>query len=396
MRITLATSLFALLTDTKNGNQSVNMAAVEIPASMKACLGKDYGDIDEMLSVKDGVKVPRLADVPEKKRKEWMVIRTLAVSVAPGDVRVLSGKTRELQGPPSMPYVPCGDCCGIVVEIEDPDLPFQVGDRVAARFVDRPRGALGEYALVSVRVADKVPDNLTSEQAAAMIGASPATVLAQRVKDGERVLVFGAGGGMGSTLCQMLRIRGASYVAGVSRSPDRLLKDPLNLDDAIDYTTTDIFTLEKYQKDKFDVIVDLAGHGYARLQQCVRAGEPLIVKTNSHGGRFLTTVPPVGPWFELHTWFAVIKAFLIDCLVLAISSRTWNRSKLPAYTFAMSLSEEREPATVALTYASSGKLKPVIDPKGQFPFTTKGIREAFRLQESQHPFGKVVVRVAEA
>ena len=117
--------------------------------TMNAVQGKDYGDIDEMLTVESGVVVPHLVDLPESKGKRHVVIRTLAVALATGDCRVLSGKTRELQGPPSFPYVPGGDCCGVVTELADDSLAFKVGDRIAARFVEGPRGALGEYACVS-------------------------------------------------------------------------------------------------------------------------------------------------------------------------------------------------------------------------------------------------------
>ena len=380
--------------------KQVTVMTKDLPKTMRAVQGSDYGDIDEVISVVDGVLVPCLADLPQKKRKNFMVLKTLAVALAPGDCRVLSGKTRELQGPPSFPYVPAGDCCGIVVELPEHssgnDLPFAVGDRVAARFVEGPIGALGEYALVSTLVADKVPEGISSEEAAALVGSSPATVLAERIQEGERVLVMGAGGGMGSTFCQMLRLRGASYIVGVSRSPDLLLKPPISCDEAIDYATTDPFSLEKFKNDKFDVIVDLAGGGFARLEECVKQNESLIVKSGSVGGRFITTVPPAGPHFEIHSWGGALQIFLVSCLWKAIISRTLYRSKLPKYTFGMSLSSDREPATRSLALARAGKLKAVIDTKGPFSFTTEGVRAAFRLQESRHPHGKVIVRVAEA
>lgn len=78
-----------------------------------------------------------------------MIIKTHAVSLACGDCRVLSGLTRELQGPPSFPYIPGGDASGVVVEIPNDvkdDFPFKVGDRVAARFVEGPRNALAEVS----------------------------------------------------------------------------------------------------------------------------------------------------------------------------------------------------------------------------------------------------------
>jgi NADPH:quinone reductase-like Zn-dependent oxidoreductase len=145
----------------------------DIPKTMKAVQGKDFGEIEAMLSVEKDVPVPRLADLAAKERATSMLIRTHAVALAPGDIRVLSGRTREMQGPPSFPYIPGGDCCGTVVELpmNAKDLPFSIGDRVAARFVDGPRGALGEYAIVSTRVADLVPESLASEEAAALVSA---------------------------------------------------------------------------------------------------------------------------------------------------------------------------------------------------------------------------------
>lgn len=66
-----------------------------------------------------------------------------------------------------------------------------MGDRVAVRFWTENYGALGEYAIVNTAVADKVPDSISSDEAAALISASPATVVAERIKPGERVLVLG-------------------------------------------------------------------------------------------------------------------------------------------------------------------------------------------------------------
>ena len=371
------------------------LSAPDIPKTMRAAQANDYGDIDEMLSVRDDVLVPRLADLPEKERKGFMVIKTLAVALAPGDCRVLSGKTRELQGPPSMPYVPGGDCCGIVVELPentDEDLPFKVGDRVAVRFHEKPAGALGEYALVSTKIADKVPDLLSSDGAAALASASPAVDLATRIQKGERVLVMGAGGGIGSHFCQVLRERGAAFVAGVSKSRQRLLDAPLSCDKAFDYTCEDPFSSEEFKKLPFDVVVDLASGGWPRLLQDSKQKVPLIVKPAKLGGRYITTTPD-SPIFEAHNVWTILNIFLFPSLWRAIYSRTWSRSRLPGYTFGMSLSADRKFVTKTMELVSSNKLKPVIE--GPFPFTTEGVRAAFRLQESRHPQGKVVIHVAD-
>lgn len=368
---------------------------------MQAAQGKDYGDIDEMISVENDVTVPSLSSFPEAKRKTRMLIKVLAVSLAPGDCRVLSGKTRKFQGPPSFPYVPAGDCCGTVVELPPSDssssandLPFAVGDRVAVRFDMENYGALGEYAAVSTRVADKVPDEVGSDEAAALASASPAAVVAERIQPGERVLVLGAGGGMGSHFCQLLRDRGVSYVAGTSKSPERLEKAPLSCDKAIDYTQQDVFTTQEYIKDPFDVIVDFATGHWPRLVEDSTQGKPLIVKPFAQGGRYITTSPDQAT-YEIATTWKMMEIFLFPALWRAAISRTWSRSTLPGYSFALALPDDRKAITRTLALAKEGKLTAVLDGAKPYPFTTEGVRKAFRVLESRHAQGKVVVHVSD-
>jgi len=363
---------------------------------MKAVQGKDYGDIDEVIYVDDDVKYPRLEHLPPKKRKNLMVIKTHAVALACGDCRVLSGLTRELQGPPSFPYIPGGDVSGVVVEIpnEADNCPFKVGDRVAARFMEGPRGALAEFAVIHHAVCEKIPENITFEDAAALAGACPAILLAERIRMGERVLILGAGGGVGSHACQIMRHRGASFIAGVSRTPKRLLEPPLSYDRAIDYTQVDPFKLKEFKVKPFDVILDLSAGGWLKLTRDYEEDLNSIIKPASQGGRFLTVTTDT-PTFELHSVWPALKLFLLVPLWRALKSRTWARSRLPKYTFAMSLPDTRDVMTKTMDYAAKGELKAVIDPKGPFSFTTEGARKAFRLQESRHIHGKVVIQVSK-
>jgi NADPH:quinone reductase-like Zn-dependent oxidoreductase len=365
------------------------MVPLNVPKVMRACQGADYGDIDTVITVPDDVPVPYLDDVPQKKRADTMLIKTHAVSLAPGDCRVLSGITKKFQGPPSFPYIPGGDCSGIVVELppDRTDLPFQVG---------APRGALGEYALVSTKVADKIPDTLSFAQAAALVSATPSIVLADLIQEGERVLVLGARGGVGAHLCQLVKhVRKASLVVGVTQDPRSLLEPPIAIDAAVNYTTQDVYSMQEYIDKPFDTIVDLAGFGYARLQECVSQKKPLIVKTGKHGGRFITTVPPVGPIYEIDSIYQMVSVFILPLLWTTIVSRMFHRSTLPVYDFAMGLPETRDCVTRAFEYAKAGQLTAVMDPTGPFEFTTQGVRSAFHLQKSQHAKGKVVIRIAK-
>jgi NADPH:quinone reductase-like Zn-dependent oxidoreductase len=378
---------------------TVTSTPEQVAKIMKAVQGKELGDIDEMLTVEENVPIPNLNDMPAKKKRTKMIIQTKAVALACGDCRVLSGLTRELQGPPSFPYIPGGDCSGIVFEIpreakgHEKGFPFQVGDRVAARFADVPRGALGEYALIDTRVCEKIPDNLSFEEGATLASVAPATLLSDRIREGERVLVLGAGGGVGSHACQIMRKQGASLLVGVSRNPERLLQPPLNYDRAIDYTTQDPFSMEEFKKCPFDTVVDLAGGCWLRLLEDYNSNNKSIVKPASQGGRFLTLTTDQAI-FEAHSVWAVLKPFLFIPLWRAIKSRVWRRGHLPKYTFAMSLDTERSHLTRTMEMAKNGSLKACIDSRGPFAFTTEGVRSAFRIQESRHINGKVVITVS--
>lgn len=386
--------------------------------TMRAAQCTDYGaDVDAVLAVRDGVPTPRRGtDAPPSgfDPADAVLVRVLAVALAPGDVRAMSGKTREFQGPPSFPYAPGGDVCGVVVAVPDGDAGadgkrkmkkkkkkggttcrFEVGDRIAARFVNKPMGMLGEYALVSTDVCDRVPEGTSAEGAAALVSSGTVAVLiGDRIREGDRVLVFGAGGGVGSHLCQIARLRGASYVAGVGRDPQRLMAKPLGCDHAIDYTTTDPFSVTEWIEDPFDVIVDLAGVWPSVVQRTSRKRR--IVKAASGGGRYLTTTTDK-PYFELHSAWGIMKTILFPALWRAMYTRGgMSRFSLPKYSYVMGLpTGNTDIATRTLALASENKLVPSIDPQGPFPFTTEGVRDAFRLQQSRHAKGKVVVTVAK-
>lgn len=365
---------------------------------MRAAQCTDYGDnINELLSVQDDVATPRLTtDKPPAAFKDAMLIRVLAVALAPGDVRVMSGKTRKFQGPPSFPYTPGGDVCGVVVAVPEEEgkngskCKFQIGDKVAARFVNKPMGMLGEYALVPTDVCERVPDGLSAEGAAALVSSGTvAVLLADRIQEGDRVLIFGAGGGVGSHICQLARLRGASYVAGVGRDDQRLMETPLCCDYAIDYTKTDPF---EWSEDPFDVIIDFSGVWPSLVKN------NSIVKSASKGGRYITTTPD-SPTFELHSVWAGLKTFLFPSLWRALYTRYGvSRRSLPKYSYAMCLpvgSSGSDVVTRTLALASENKLLPSIDAQGPFPFTTEGVRDAFRLQKSYHAKGKVVITVSK-
>lgn len=381
---------------------------------MRSMICTGYGDnIEELLSVQDNVlPIPTLKNnVPNnKKRKDSMVIQTLAIALAPGDCRVMSGKTKEFQGPKTLPYVPGGDVCGIITELpEDYERNatkkgssskplFKIGDYVGCGFMEKPFGAGSDYCIVSIKNSTIVPSHMNPIDAVALVGTNPAIQLCEssHIKSTDRILVFGASGGMGSVVCQLLRhVYHVSHLVGVTSHVSQLKE--LNVcHDVIDYTTTDVYTIEKYQQNKFDIIIDLAGFGYQRLIQDFITDrkdveKSSIIKSGKNGGRFITTVVPIGPIYEAHTMRRLLQIYLFDVLSLVFKSRWWYYRTLPKYSFSFALTMERGTITKNLQYGADGTIKAIIDPAGPFPYTTEGVCQAFRLQDSRHGFGKVVI-----
>lgn len=179
----------------------------------------------------------------------------------------------------------------MVEEIADGESYLKVGDKVVSQF-DQNWGGLAEYALAkSGNCVRNPPPRLSPAEAAATAssGAS-AVVISRHVKHGDRVLIIGGSGGVGSFLVQLARAKGASFVAAVSTQTE-LMKE-LGADRAIDYRKEDVWTSGEFQAeegDQFDVIFDLVENGWDRITSAEGRARP-IVKTGSRGGRFVTTV----------------------------------------------------------------------------------------------------------
>jgi len=121
-------------------------AGAPAAASMKSFHITRYGTPDEVLEMTTHRERPSLT-----KGKGEMLIKVHAVSLTPGDQRRMSGDVRgaPITLPP-FPYVPCGDVCGTVLEVDEsePNLKFTVGDCVVATWDEAGVGGLAEYMLV--------------------------------------------------------------------------------------------------------------------------------------------------------------------------------------------------------------------------------------------------------
>jgi NADPH:quinone reductase-like Zn-dependent oxidoreductase len=147
-------------------------------------------------------------------------------------------------------------------------------------------GAFAEYVAASPRMIARKPANLSFEQAAAVpISASTAlqAIRKAHVGAGQRVLIAGASGGVGSFAVQIAKAFGAE-VTGVSSSAKVDLVRSLGADHVVDYTHDD-FTKGK---QRYDVILDTGGNRrLSHLRRALTTSGTLIIVGGETDGRWL-------------------------------------------------------------------------------------------------------------
>jgi NADPH:quinone reductase-like Zn-dependent oxidoreductase len=186
-----------------------------------------------------------------------------------------------------------------VVEAVGPDVDtFAPGDEVYGA----TRGTFAEYALAAAtRLAPKPPE-LTFEQAAVL--PYPTFVALQalrdhgRVRPGQRVLVVGASGAVGTIAVQLAVALGAT-VTGVCSSRHAELVRSLGADEVVDYTTDD---LSAYA-GRFDLVLDIGGRtSVSRLRRVLTRSGVLVI-VGGEGDRWIGGI-------QRQLWASILSAFV--------------------------------------------------------------------------------------
>lgn len=161
--------------------------------TMKAAVATGFGEIQMNVFIREDAP-----SLPTEAPDKYMVIRVLSCSLAPGDLRLLSGKTSYVQlSPGGHPYVIGSDVCGVVVEGGDTS-KFRKGDLVVSHLDEPiPVGGVAEYRLVKMELSEKEPTSITPVEACTLpASAMAAKVLATKfAQPNSRVLTFGGSGG---------------------------------------------------------------------------------------------------------------------------------------------------------------------------------------------------------
>jgi NADPH:quinone reductase-like Zn-dependent oxidoreductase len=279
---------------------------------------------------------------------EWHLIRG-----RPYFARLTTGLRR-----PKSP-VPGTDVAGVVVAVGPGVTEFRPGDEVfGAR-----SGAYAEYVAGRVRNFVPKPANLTFEGAAAIPVAAITALQALRdkgrVEAGQRVLILGAGGGVGSFAVQLAKVFGAQVTASTSTGNMDMVRS-IGADEVVDYTRENATRGGR----QYDLIVDAGG--YASLSDVARAVAP--------GGTVVLVGAGSGSSFTL--------------AARLLGSRLRSRLRGQRMIFFVA-SITRDDLLVLAELAATGKIAPVIDRT----YPLRQTDEAVSYVETGQARGKVVIAV---
>ncbi len=310
-----------------------------------------------VLNAYGGPDVVELKDVEKPAVSENdILVRVHAAGLNAGDYFSMRGSpwlARLSVGfPKPKDYILGWDLAGRVEEVGSTTTCFQPDDEVFASC----EGTLAEYVCAPESKFAKAPTNLTLAQAAAVPSASIAALHALRdqanVQPGQKVLINGASGGVGTFAVQIAKALGAE-VTGVCSTRNVDMVRSIGADCVIDYTKED-FTRSG---QRYDLILDNIGNrSFSDYRRALTPGGTHLPNTG-HGGMGF-----------------VIKAYMYSALM-----RQHARPFLSV--------PNAEDLLYIKNLIEAGRVKPVID--RTYPMNET--REAFRYLVDEHARGKVVI-----
>jgi len=192
-----------------------------------------------------------------------VLVKVLATSVNAADWHSMRGKplfSRATLGLLRPKHRILGvDVAGQVEAVGTGVTQFKPGDEVYANLLDHGYGGFAEYVSVPVHVMSLKPANLSFEEAAAVPMAAVTALQGLRrhgeIQPGQKVLVNGASGGVGTFAVQIAKSYGPE-VTGVTSTRNMDLVRSLGADHVVDYTTTDFVRSGR----RYDLIFDTVGN----------------------------------------------------------------------------------------------------------------------------------------
>jgi NADPH:quinone reductase-like Zn-dependent oxidoreductase len=279
---------------------------------MKAIIYKDYGTSD----------VLQLTDrpTPEPARDE-VLIRIKAAGLNPIDTRIRGGEMKFLL-PGGFPRIPGYDVAGVIEDVGSEATYFKKGQRVMAFLDHIYGGGYAEYATCSTSAVIPIPDEMKFSEAAALplAGSTALQCLRDfaRLKEGDRVLISGASGGVGHLGVQIACAMGG-IVTGVASEPNRDFVLSLGAVGFIDYKTEDYTTLDRH----WNIIFDAAGKTtYTKARKALtNEGQFVSTEPNFRGLIVSMLTWPLSQ--QSHVMLARSRASDLEALI-----HLWSQGKL--------------------------------------------------------------------
>jgi NADPH:quinone reductase-like Zn-dependent oxidoreductase len=256
--------------------------------TMRALVLRTHGGL-ENLDVVDNHPVPQAAE-------GHVVIRVRASSFNYHDVFTVRGMP-GIKVP--LPVVIGLDMAGEITEVGSGVTGWKVGDRVLVNPVNKKKGLMGEmldggmaeYCLVASDQLVAMPAGVSFEQAASLpvaYGTAHRMLITHKtIEKGERVIVLGASGGVGTGCVILAKLLGADVIACASSDEKLARLKQMGADEVIDYTKTDWskWAVEKYGKPQrrsyeggVDVVINFTGGDtWHPSLRCLKRGGKLLV-----------------------------------------------------------------------------------------------------------------------
>lgn len=321
---------------------------------MKAIVHNTYGSPD-VLEFQE-IEKPVVTD-------DGVLVRVRAASVNPVDLYTLTGIPLLMRMNAGLRHPKNNrlgvDFAGTVAAVGKDVTMFRVGDEVFGG----ESGALAEYVCVRDGFVSK-PANLTYEEAAAVPVAAITALQGLRDKgrlqSGQRVLINGASGGVGTFAVQIAKSLGAEVSAVCSTRNVELVRS-LGADHVIDYTREDFTSSDQ----RYDVILDVAGSkSWSQLRRVLKPQATLVI-VGAHRGN-----PLLGPLSH----------------IAKVRLASWRSSQKVVFFMAKI---NQADMMVLRELLESGKVKPVLD--GHFNLSE--MADAFRYLGEGHAQGKIVLTI---
>ncbi len=323
---------------------------------MKAVVCKEHGLPDKLTLV---------TDWPEPSVGEHdVLIDVKAAGLNFPDVLMIQGK---YQMQPEMPFIPGGECAGVVAAVGAKVSRFKVGDKVLSA---GGSGAFCQKIAVHELGAFPMPQGLSFEQAAgvSITYFTSYYALKQRanLQPGETLLVLGAAGGVGTSAIELGKHMGAKVIAAASTDEKLALCKTLGADEVINYSKVSLKdAIKELTGGKgVDVVYDPVGGDYA---------EPAI-RGMAWNGRYLVIGFASGPIPKIALNLTLLKG----CSLVGVF---WGRFSI----------EEREVNLKNIEELwqlfASGKISPVVTDV----FPLERYEEAFNCMMERRARGKVIL-----